>query len=328
MIFSDKRFLITGAGGFVGGHLLNLFDSLKESVTVLGIDRFAAPRIEVVDLMDQDLLDRVVADFRPDFVIHLAAGSSVAESWQAPAAYFLNNTSVFLNLLDAVRTSVPRCRILSVGSAEVYGGTAAAILPFREETPLEPQNPYAVGRLAQEQLAKVYRDGFGLDIVSTRSFNHTGLGQSLRFAVPSFVRQLVDAKRRGEKRAVLRTGNVDVVRDLSDVRDVTAAYLLLLEKGRSGEVYNVCSGKGRTLRSVIETAAQLLELDVDIVLDEGLLRPNDVPAFIGSNDKLVRETAWQPTIAFETTLRDMTACYTANGDNLAVFSSPPPLGEG
>ena len=305
MIFSNKRFLITGAGGFVGGHLLGLLDSLNKPVKVLGIDRFTSHRIETVDLADRDRLSRVVADFRPDFVIHLAAGSSVAESWQAPAACFLNNTAVFLNLLDAVRASVPDCRILSVGSAEVYGGTDAAVLPFREETPPAPRNPYAVGRLAQEQLARVYREGFALDIVSTRSFNHTGPGQSLRFAVPSFVQQLVDAKRYGKKKAVLRTGNIEVIRDLSDVRDVVTAYLLLLEKGRSGEVYNVCSGKGRTLRSVIETAAQLLELDVDIVLDKSLLRPNDVPAFIGSNAKLVRETGWCPAIPFETTLRDM-----------------------
>ena len=302
-----KRFLITGAGGFVGGHLLNLLDSLNEPVVVRGIDLLASPRIEAVDLTDRDYLGEVVADFQPDAVIHLAAGSSVAESWKAPAACFLNNTTVFLNLLDAVRAFVPRCRVLSVGSSEVYGGFDAAALPFREETPLEPRNPYAVGRLAQEQLARVYGDGFGLDIVSTRSFNHTGPGQSLRFAVPAFVRQLADAKHRGEKRAVLRTGNVDVIRDLCDVRDVAAAYLLLLEKGRSGEVYNVCSGVGRTLRSVIETAAKLLELDIDIVLDKSLLRPNDVPSFIGCNDKLVRETAWRPTIPFDRTLRDMVA---------------------
>ena len=301
---NSKRFLITGAGGFVGGHLLNLLDSLSESVEVFGIDRFTSNRIEVVDLTDRDRLGMVIADFRPDFVIHLAAGSSVAESWQSPAACFLNNTTVFLNLLDAVRVSAPRCRILSVGSAEVYGETAAT-LPFREEMPLEPRNPYAVGRLAQEQLSRVYRDGFGLDIVSTRSFNHTGPGQSQRFAVPSFVRQLVDAKRCGEKKAVLRTGNVEVIRDLSDVRDVVRAYLLLLEKGRSGEVYNVCSGKGRTLRSVIETAARLLNLDIEIVLDERLLRPNDVPTFIGCPAKLMTETNWCPVIPFETTLRDM-----------------------
>jgi len=300
---SGKRFLITGAAGFVGGHLFNLLDSRDEQVVPLGIDRVAAPRIEAVDLTDRSRLNKVVAEFRPDFVIHLAAGSSVAESWKAPAACFLNNTAVFLNLLDAVREFVPGCRILSIGSAEVYGGDSTP--PFREETPFLPQNPYAVGRLAQEQLAKVYGNGFGLDIVSTRSFNHTGPGQSLRFAVPSFVRQLVDAKRRGKKRAVLQTGNVEVVRDLLDVRDVVQAYLLLLEKGRSGEVYNVCSGEGRTLRSVIETAARMLELEVDIVLDERLLRPSDVPSFIGCNDKLVQETGWRPMIPFEMTLRDM-----------------------
>ena len=303
MILSDKKFLITGAAGFVGGHLLNLLDSQDEPVEVLGIDRMTSPRIEAVDLTDRDRLKAVVTDFLPDFVIHLAAGSSVAESWKDPATCFLNNTATFLNILDTVRESVPGCRILSVGSAEVYGGTATP--PFREDSPHSPQNPYAVGRLAQEQLAKVYRDGFGLDIVSTRSFNHTGPGQSQRFAVPSFVRQLVDAKRRGEKRAVLKTGNVEVVRDLLDVRDVVRAYLLLLEKGRSGEVYNVCSGVGRTLRSVIETAARLLELEVDIAVDGRLLRPNDVPAFIGCNDKLIGDTGWRPMIPFETTLRDM-----------------------
>ena len=298
-----KKFLITGGGGFVGRHLLNLLDALDEPVERLGIDRTAGKAFLTVDLTNRDHLKAVVADFRPNFVVHLAAGSSVAESWKDPAACFLNNTTMFLNLLDAVRDFVPDCRILSVGSAEVYGGSPTP--PFQEETPLIPQNPYAVGRLAQEQMAQVYRNGFGLDIITTRSFNHTGPGQSSRFAVPSFVRQLTDAKRRGEKRAVLKTGNVEVIRDWSDARDVVRAYLLLLEKGRSGEVYNVCGGEGRTLRSVIETAARLLELDVAIVLDEQLLRPNDIPALIGRNDKLVRETGWHPVIPLETTLRDM-----------------------
>ena len=302
-----KRFLITGASGFVGSHLQGLLDSLKYPVETLGIDRATSHRTKAIDLADRNCLKEVVAEFRPDCVIHLAAVSSVAESWKDPAACFLNNTAVFLNLLDAVRDSVPGCRILSVGSAEVYGG--AALPPFREEMPLTPQNPYAIGRLAQEQLATVYSDGFGLDIVSTRSFNHTGPGQSSRFAVPSFVRQLVEAKRRGEKKAVLTTGNVEVIRDLSDVRDVVRAYLLLAEKGRSGEVYNVCSGIGLELRSVIKTAARLLELDVDIVLDELLLRPSDVPVIIGCNGKLIQDTGWQPMIPFETTLRDMAANF-------------------
>ncbi len=306
-----KRYLITGIGGFVGGHLLNLLDFSNEPIETLGIDRLVREtpqtknRMEAVDLLDRDRLRGLVAEFRPDFVIHLAAGSSVAESWKDPAGCFLNNMTAFLNLLDAVRDSVPGCRILSVGSAEVYGGVDSSTGTLREEMILNPRNPYAIGRLAQEQLGRVYVDGFGLDIISTRSFNHTGPGQSPRFAVPSFVRQLVDAKQRNGKKAVLSTGNVEVIRDLSDVRDVVRAYLLLLEKGRSGEVYNVCSGEGRTLRSVIETAAKLLDLDVEIVVDEKLLRPNDVKSFIGSNEKLTNETGWRPEIPFETTLRDM-----------------------
>lgn len=216
-----------------------------------------------------------------------------------------------MNLADAVRDFVPNCRILSIGSAEVYGGANSAADSFREDATLRPENPYAVGRLAQEQMSRIYVDGFGMNIITTRSFNHVGPGQNPRFAIASFVKQLADAGRLGEKKVVMSTGNVDLVRDISDVRDVVRAYLLLLSKGKPGEIYNVGRGEGFSLRNIIKTAANILGLDVVIAVDRNLLRPTDPQYLVGSIEKIHHETGWRPQIPMEQTLRDMLESFTA-----------------
>ncbi len=303
-----QKYLITGVGGFVGNHLWNLLESSGEQPDILGVDLHTgngSRKIIPVDLTDRPKVVELIADFKPEFVIHLAASSSVGQSWKEPAHCFLNNMTAFLNILDAVRDHVPYCRILSVGSAEVYGSGKDSDSPFREEDPLFPENPYAVGRLAQEQMSRVYVDGFGMNIISTRSFNHIGPDQNPRFAVASFVKQLTDAKKRGDRQAVLKTGNVDLIRDLSDVRDVVRAYYLLLHRGCSGDVYNICSGKGVSLRSVIEEVAAFLGLGVEIVVDPLLLRPTDPPVVVGSPQKIYRETTWRAEISLSQTFHDM-----------------------
>lgn len=306
-----KKILITGAGGFVAQHLIRHILQQESDSEILGVD--VAPvcasesmgiRYRQLDLTGRTELAALLEKFAPDWIIHLAAVSSVSDSWRKPEECFLNNTGIFLNLVEALRLLGLKSRLLSVGSSEEYGPYPTEKMPLREEYELHPGNPYAVARVAQEQLSRLYAQNYGLDIVMTRSFNHIGPGQRDTFVVPSFVRQLVELSRKsGDK--VLHTGNVEVIRDFLDVRDVADAYCRLLETGKSGEVYNVCSGIGTRLHSVIDKIADLLRIEVEILVDPARLRPSDNPVMIGDNARLRAATGWEPRHTLEATLNEM-----------------------
>ncbi|MBE0557974.1 MAG: GDP-mannose 4,6-dehydratase, partial [Proteobacteria bacterium] len=197
------------------------------------------------------------------------------------------------------------CRILSIGSSEEYGNVAAEDLPLKEDHPLNPVSPYAVARVSQELLSRVYSNGYHLDIVMTRSFNHIGPYQKETFAVPAFANQLLEAKKRGLDQGDIVAGDVDIIRDFVDVRDVVAAYYALLERGLKGEVYNVCSGKGVALKTVIEMMGAALNLRVNIKKDRSLTRPRDNQIIIGSNQKIVTQLGWKPRLSLEQSLADI-----------------------
>ena len=314
-----EKYLITGIGGFVARHVLRFLDTPdNETVEIIGIDRgigggtfemqHCVCRPISADLRDVAVLESVISQFQPQRLIHLAASSSVGQSWHEPAKCLCGNLTILLNLLQSVKAAMTanpsyRCRGLIVGSSEIYDNAGETALT--ETAPLKPQNPYAVGRMAQEELVRLYTEHFGLDIVSTRSFLHIGSGQHERFAVASFIRQLLDARRSGKKETVLNTGNVDLLRDIADVRDVVRAYFLLFDKGQSGEIYNVCTGKTTRLRDIIAKAADILGIETKIEIVPELLRPNDVPVILGSCEKLKERTGWQPQFSLEDTLRSM-----------------------
>ncbi|HBT77343.1 MAG TPA: GDP-mannose 4,6-dehydratase [Planctomycetaceae bacterium] len=318
-----ERYLITGAAGFVGRHFLEYLATVERDAVVLGLDlhlpekRAFAPGVDAldlrfvaVDLIDSESVFRMIEDFRPTRVLHLASLSSVAYSWRHPSACLLNNTNIFLNVIESIRKLDIPCRILSVGSSEEYGDIPSEEMPLRENRPLDPISPYAVARVSQEMLSRVYVVGYGLDVVLTRSFNHVGPHQSSRFVVASFVEQIIDRKLRSALDdvgvpAVLRTGNLEIVRDFSDVRDVVRAYHALFQDGRKGEVYNVCSGIGRSLRTVVDIIAAFLDIAIRIEIDPALIRPADNAVVIGCNEKIRDHTGWIPEIPLEKTLADM-----------------------
>ncbi len=310
-----KKYLITGFSGFVGRHFLAYLDQLNEPVAVLGIDRGALNfDLEVfrnlhcsfkkADLLQGHEWEHLIEEFAPDYVVHLASFSSVAFSWVNPISSFANNTNVFLNLLEKVRKVNPKCRILSVGSSEEYGACGLDQLPLTEESTLNPVSPYAVARVSQELLSKVYVDGFGCDIVMTRSFNHIGPGQLDTFVISSFAKKLL-AIQLGNTEPVMLTGDTSIVRDFVDVRDVVRAYDHLLKHGRSGHIYNICSGTGVTLKSMIDQMAAILGIAVTQEIDPRLVRPNDNKAIIGSLKKINDEIGWAPRIPLDTSLRDI-----------------------
>lgn len=298
------KYLITGANGFVGRYFIEYLLKNDSDAEIFGVDITETCHSEInyrqVDLNDRFSTYKMLEEAKPDYIVHLAAMSSVAQSWQDPAKCFLNNTGVFLNIADGVRELGIKCRILSVGSSEEYGIYNE---PMSENFVLHPKSPYSVARLSQEYLSKLYVDYFKMDIVMTRSFNHIGPRQNPKFVIPSFVQQLIKISK-GEQ-SELKVGNIDVVRDFLDVRDVVDAYYKILKNSKNREVYNVCSGKGIKLRDIIETVSDLLNIKPDIVIDKARIRPNEIISVIGDNTKLKTELGWKPKYTLEDTLKDM-----------------------
>lgn len=310
-----EKYLITGCSGFVAKHFLDYLDQLKVPAYVLGVDihrpefninefHYVRCSFEKTDLLDKDQVDNIIYQFQPKYILHLASFSSVAFSWKNPTASFANNTNIFLNLLEKVRNLNLDCRILSIGSSEEYGNVKAGDMPLKEEHPLDPISPYAVARVSQELLSKIYVDGYGMDIIMTRSFNHIGPGQKDIFVVSSFAKQLVSLHKTGLK-AKLITGDTSIIRDFVDVRDVVKAYYLLLKKGKKGEVYNICSGDGISLAEVIKRMGLILGIEVENQIDEKLVRPNDNRVIIGSNNKIKKEVGWAPSITLHESLKEI-----------------------
>lgn len=313
-----KRMLITGFSGFVSRHFLNYLMENNLPYEVLGVDvnppKFAmedyAPTLamsfEQVNLLDKEAVEDMIASFRPDYILHLASFSSVAYSWQHPADCFRNNTSIFLNVTEALRKhDLCDCRLLSVGSSEEYGDVKKEELPLREDMPLVPVNPYAVARVSQEMMAKVLADSFGMQIMLTRSFNHMGPFQDERFVIPSFVRRILDIAESGGKSGEIETGDTSIVRDFVDVRDVVRAYYRLLLDGKAGEVYNICGEKGVSLAEVVDQIADIVGVSVTTRVNPDFVRPGDNQVVIGSAEKIRQDIGWTAEIPLRQTLTDM-----------------------
>jgi len=246
----------------------------------------------------------------PEAVYHLAAMTHVGESWEKPSQVLRVNVLGTAEILAAARSLESNPRVLVVSSAEVYGVVIPSQLPLAEDTPAQPASPYAASKLAAEAVALQAWRGFGQPVIIVRPFNHIGPGQSPNFFVPALAKRIVEARRSGAHS--LPVGNLTTRRDFTDVRDVVAAYRLLIERGESGGVYNVCSGRDVAMS---EVAGQLLELagaDLTLETDPALLRPVDVPVLRGSAALLRSVTGWEPQIPLATTLADVLASWEAD----------------
>ncbi len=307
------RILITGAGGFVATHLAAHFSQTTPAASLFGLVRpggarsgvwpEAMTRIEA-DVEDASAVERVLATMRPDRILHLAAQSSPHDSWRDPAGTLRTNILGLANLLESVRRLSLSPRILVVGSAEEYGAVPETLQPVQEDAPLRPASPYAVSKLAQGYLALQYSLSHGLATIRTRTFNHTGPGRGDGFAESSFARQIAQIEA-GSREGVIAVGNLDTLRDFTDVRDVVRAYDLVLERGTPGEVYNVCSGRGVLIREILDNLLALSQAHIEVRIDPERLRPADVPALIGDPGRLQAATGWQPRLTLEQTLGDL-----------------------
>lgn len=290
--------LVTGQSGFVGGHVLQ-----HAEAATTGKWRVVAPI--PYDLLDPDSLDRWLSTVRPQAVIHLAGQTFVPDAARNPAHTLQVNLLGTLNLLQALKRTGFKGTFLYVSSGDIYGQVPGKDLPITETRLPQPRNPYAVSKLAAEHLCLQWSFSEpAWRIMVARPFNHIGPGQTGDFLLPDMARQLVRIQQ-GMQPPRLQVGDVDVSRDFLDVRDVVQAYFELLEHGRSGEIYNVCSGKEQNIRELIMQMADLAEVNIALEQDAGRLRRAEQRRVCGSSAKLHSHTGWQPRITITTTLRDV-----------------------
>lgn len=308
------RCLITGITGFAGSHLAEYL--LKRGdVEVFGIERWRSQkdnishienRIRLIecDIRDAGSVRKCIERVRPDWIFHLAAQSFVVTSWHAPAETLSTNIIGNLNLLEAVREVGIDPLIQIAGSSEEYGLVYEDELPVKETNPLRPLSPYAVSKVAQDLLGYQYHMSYGLRIIRTRAFNHTGPRRGAVFVCSDFARQAIEIEKK-RRPPIVKVGNLDARRDFTDVRDIVRGYVLALEKGRPGEVYNICSGKAYRIREILEMILEITGVKVKIEEDPLRLRPSDVPVLLGDNTKFCKETGWSPEIPLRKSLEDL-----------------------
>jgi len=306
------RVLVTGANGFVGRHTVH--DLQQAGHTVSGFDLTTSPAtlpaldIHTGDIQDKDAVNEVVAKTRPEACVHLSALSFVPEGWRNPEALFSINLLGTIHLLEAFRRQAPDARILVVSSAEVYG-LRPRPRPVQEDDLLDPDNPYAISKAAADRLALLYARQHGLRVMTVRPYNHIGPGQDPHFVVASFAVQLAaiahgQAIACGQAPAIIKVGNLDSRRDFSDVRDVARAYRLLLEHGRQGLAYNLCSQQTTTIRAILDQLCDLSGAHPAVEVDPLRYRPVGKRPDLDTT-RIETDIHWKPEITMSATLRDI-----------------------
>ena len=310
---NPQTVLITGITGFVGSHLADYLLTL-DGLEVYGTIRKRSRTENIKHLWDKvcfvecDLRDMasvlaMLQKVKPDRIFHLAAQSFVPTSWNAPAETLVNNIIGQQNLFEAVRALDLDPLIQIACSSEEYGMVHEDEIPIKETNPLRPLSPYGVSKVAQDLMGYQYFQSYGLKVVRTRGFNHSGPRRGESFASSNFAKQIAEIEA-GRRQPVVKVGNLEAVRDFTDVRDMVRAYWLALERGEPGEVYNICSGKGYRIGDVLDILLSMARVPISVERDPERLRPSDAPLLVGDSSKFRQQTGWEPTIPFEQTLRD------------------------
>jgi GDP-4-dehydro-6-deoxy-D-mannose reductase len=307
------RALITGVGGFAGGHLAHHLVAQPETV-VYGATFFPPERhptliqlglhLQQIELTDGQAVRSLLEDAQPDHIYHLAAQSFVPISFEKPWDTLRNNILAQLNILQAMIEVGLNARVLVVGSGEEYGSVTPDQIPIDETLPLRPASPYSVSKVAQDMLGLQYFLSHNLPIVRVRPFNHIGPGQGQHFVAPAFAAQIA-AIEAGQQERVIFVGNLEARRDFTDVRDVVRAYHLALTHGQPGEVYNVGTGQAHSIRELLDILLSLTDEPIEVRIDPALFRPVEVPTVVCNPAKLQAATGWTPQIPFEQSLADV-----------------------
>ncbi|MDP8236566.1 MAG: GDP-mannose 4,6-dehydratase [Candidatus Erginobacter occultus] len=306
-----RKALITGIAGFAGGHLA---ESLIEAGwEVAGIERHGAVldhpvflldrvKVEECDILAARELGRVIGEFQPDAIFHLAGTTHIPMAQSDPQMAFETNIKGSLNILDATAASAPSARLILVSSAEVYGKSRPEEMPLTEDRPLRPASIYGLTKLCAEETAFYYARTRGLDAVVLRPFNHIGPGQRPRFVSASFALQIARIEK-GLQPPVLEVGNLDPARDFTDARDMVRGYRLAVGKCDSGSVYNICSGRAYPIREILDRLLKLSDLEIEVRPSAERTRATDVPIFRGDHSRFTAATGWRPEYGIDDTLK-------------------------
>ena len=323
------KVFITGIGGFAGQHLarfllsrgLEVHGTYRPDTTLPSSDVTSNVHSYPIDLLDASAMTAALTSVGPDLVFHLAAQASVPQSWRDPEDTYRTNVMGQLTLLESLRKLPSPPRTLVASSNEVYGApTGPEELPIRESNPLRPSNPYAVSKAAQDLMAYQYARSYGQPIVRVRAFNHTGPGQSDAFVTSAFARQVAEAEA-GLREPVVRVGNLEAMRDFTDVRDMVRGYHDVLLNGVPGEVYNLGSGKAVTIQSILDFLVARSRVPLQVERDPERMWPADVPCVYADCAKAEQATGWRPTIPLEQTLSDVLEYWRAQ---VATLDRPSP----
>jgi GDP-4-dehydro-6-deoxy-D-mannose reductase len=312
-----RKALVTGYNGFAGFHLIELL--LNHDYEIIGLDmiddagaRFARFKEEwrnkitsmAIDLRDSAVVDEIIKQYSPDLIFHLAAQSSVKLSFENPAETMSININGTLNILQSILNLKNPPATMLISSSEIYGQLTPDQVPVTEDAPLRPVNPYAVSKAAVDLLAYQYFKAYGLPIYCVRAFSHSGPGQKTVAVLSDWAFQTAEIEL-GLKPPEIKVGNMEVIRDYTDVRDTVRAYWAIITKGQSGRPYNVCSGLGYPLADLLKIITSFSTRKIKLIADPSRLRPVDIPILIGSPERLKSETGWEPKIAINQTLRDL-----------------------
>lgn len=307
------RILITGITGFVGSHLAEY--ALSQNAEVYGSFRWRSRMENITQIKDQVKLiecelkdassvNSLIQESKPDMMFHLAAQSYVPASWQAPEETLANNIVGQVNLFEAIRRNDLDPLIQIAGSSEEYGYTPPEETPVPETAALRPLSPYAVSKVTQDMLGYQYHQSYGMKIIRTRAFNHTGPRRGSVFVESNFALQIAEIETEARP-PVVYVGNLEAQRDYCDVRDIVKGYWLALEKGQPGEVYNLASGIPWAIREVLDYLLSMSSAKIDIQQDPSRMRPSDVPLLCGDSTVFRNLTGWEPLIPFKETLKDL-----------------------
>lgn len=305
--------LIIGAAGFVGGHLIRHLAcecGYEVYATKLSHENLDTENASVYDLdiLDIDAVKNLLETIKPDQIYHLAAQSSVKLSWDRPQLTADINIKGTINVLEAARELEKSPKVLLVGSGEEYGYLQPDEIPVKEDTVLRAGNIYAATKACQGMLGEIYSRAYKMDIVMVRAFNHIGPGQADIFVIADFCRHVVLAEA-GKKEPVISVGNLAAERDFTDVRDIVRAYSALMKSGKSGQTYNVGSGKARSIQSMLDMILEKSSVKIEVKQDSSRMRPSDVPTIAADITRIKNDTGWQPEIALSDTIDDIIAYW-------------------
>ena len=292
--------LITGSSGFIGSHLTDELEA--NGYEVVRCDLKETKDTVAMDIMNPEMIQSVLEKHQPDVIINMAGQADVGLSWKKPQLTVQLNTVGLINILETVRAVNPKIRVIAVGSSDEYGNLKEIGTNVTEDIPVKPITPYAISKQAQELFAQLYVRSYGMDICMIRLFNLGGPGQAKGYIISDFSSGIAEVE--AGKKEFMSVGNLESARDFTHVKDACRAVRLIVEKGHTGEVYNISSGVTHKAQEVLDKLVGMARIPVEVRQDPARMRPSDTPVVCGNHDKLTAHTGWQPKLGLDQILED------------------------